>query len=229
MKAISRIFYVCWILAVSCLSMSASSGPADLPPTPAGSALAADTDENCHIAAEAVHGHSMPVTIYSQGDPSWGDFLYGGRDPMASYGCGPTALAIAVTSLTDQEVTPVDAARWSYANGYFSPGRGSVHGLIPRGAESYGLRAEKLTPLTPDSFRMSLSADKLLVLLMGPGDFTDSGHFIIAYGYDDSGRILIADPASAEHSSTAWAAETLISQLSNYAKDGGPVWALSKL
>lgn len=147
---------------------------------------------------------------------------------MAAYGCGPTALAIAVSALSDTPLSPVDAAKWSAANGHYSQGRGSVHSLIPSGALNYGLKVEKLSSPDPDSFRLILSVDKLLVLLMGPGDFSDSGHFIVVYGYNNEGKLLIADPASAQRSATAWPAETIISQLSKTAKNGGPVWVLSK-
>lgn len=230
MKRCFHVLCACCAAAVCSLPLSASGCFAAVQTPPAGSspALEAEPGSGKLPPETSGGGYSIPVTVYSQADPSWSSYLYGGRDPMASYGCGPTALAIAVASLTGQNITPADTAAWSYANGYYSPGRGSVHALIPRGAEGYGLKAEKLTPLTPDSFRMALSADKLLILLMGPGDFTDSGHFIVAYGYDDSGNILIADPASQERSSSAWPADTLITQLSRSARDGGPVWVLSK-
>lgn len=174
-------------------------------------------------------GHKIPVTMYSQNDPAWSGYLYGGLDPMSTHGCGPTALAIAVSSLSDTAITPVDAAKWAEANGCYSPGSGSAHALIPNGAASYGLRVEKLDQLTPEAFRTALSFDKLLVLLMGPGDFSDSGHFIVAYGYDENGNILVADPASTERSAARWPAETLLSQLSVWAQNGGPIWALSRL
>lgn len=173
-------------------------------------------------------GHSIAITMYSQKDPAWANYLYGGQDPMAVYGCGPTALAIVVSSLTDTALTPPGAADWSFDNGCFSHGNGSVHRLIPDGAAAYGLHTEKLSFLTPESFRLALSFDKLLVLLMGPGDFTDSGHFIVAYGYDADGNIRVADPASNERSAHAWPPETLISQLSKHAFNGGPAWAVSK-
>lgn len=173
-------------------------------------------------------GHSIPITMYMQNDPAWADFLYGGQDPMSGYGCGPTALAIAAASLTHEPITPVDTAVWSASNGYFSPQNGTVHGLIPNGAKYYGLQVEVLNNLTPDNFCLALSTGKVMILLMGPGDFSDSGHFIVAYGYDSNGDILVADPASNERSSVHWPADTLISQLLMTAKSGGPVWVLSK-
>lgn len=230
MKTFSRILCACGISAICALPLSASASsitPAASSDSSAKGGVPVSEAEMPAPEAE-ISGHQIPITIYSQEDPSWGSYLYGGRDPMALYGCGPSALAIAVASLTGQDVTPVTAADWSAANGYFSPGRGSVHGLIPDGARSFGLNVERLSSPDPDSFRLILSVDKLLVLLMGPGDFTDNGHFIVAYGYDGQGNILIADPASAQRSSTPWPAETIINQLSKNARDGGPVWVLSK-
>lgn len=177
---------------------------------------------------EEKRGHCVSVTPYMQNDPAWADFLYGGQDPMSGYGCGPTALAIAAASLTHESITPIDTASWAADNGYYAPQNGSVHALIPDGARNYGLTIEILNTRTPDAFRLALSMDKLLVLLMGPGDFSDSGHFIVLYGYDENGDILVADPASPERSSKHWPADTLINQLLMTAKNGGPVWVLSK-
>lgn len=228
MKICIRIVLACCVALLCTLALPISAGA----PATAVDETAAPAESD--PAGEAVPdagavGHSVPVIPYMQNDPAWAGYLYGGQDPMAAYGCGPTVLAIAVASLTDTPVTPVDTAAWAAANGYFSPGHGSVHGLIPDGARNYGLKVENLSSPTPDTFRLILSMDKLIVLLMGPGDFSDAGHFIVAYGYDGSGNILVSDPASPQRCATAWPAETIIAQLMYTAKNGGPVWIVSKL
>ncbi len=53
------------------------------------------------------------LTYYNQSDVRWADFLYGGRDPLHSYGCGPTALAMVVTSFTEHTLSPSDMAAWA--------------------------------------------------------------------------------------------------------------------
>ena len=81
-----------------------------------------------------------PVTYYNQGDIRWGNKLYGKYDTIKVAGCGPTTLAMVVSSLTGEAVTPNMVADWSVANGYRCEGSGSYHSLIPDGAQHYGRR-----------------------------------------------------------------------------------------
>lgn len=74
-----------------------------------------------------------PVVYYNQTDARWGNLPYGKTGTIAMEGCGPAALAIAVSTLTGQTVTPLDVAKWSAANGYRCEGNGSYHTLIPAG------------------------------------------------------------------------------------------------
>lgn len=47
-----------------------------------------------------------PVVYYNQTDARWGNKLYGRTGTIGWEGCGPTALAIVVASMTDNKVTP---------------------------------------------------------------------------------------------------------------------------
>ncbi len=169
----------------------------------------------------------IPIEMYYQGDSQWSHHLYGNVDPMASHGCGPTALAIAVSSLSDTSCTPIDAAIWADDNGYHASGQGSYHEIIPEGAKAYNLTVERINTLTFEFAESILSRGKLIVLLVGPGDFTDGGHFIIIHGYTPDGLLYVADPASEENSNTLWDAEVLNNQLSKTASASGPIWILS--
>lgn len=164
---------------------------------------------------------------YSQLDPRWSNYLYGGRDPMAKYGCGPTVLAMLVSSLTSECITPVEAAQWAAANGCYSPGGGSRHNLIPDGCAAYGLKVESLAVRSEEALKMPLYYNKLIVLLMGPGHFTQKGHFIILTGVDKNGMITVADPFNEDNCSIAWPAQLLLDELSRKAVSGGPVWVIS--
>ena len=165
---------------------------------------------------------------YYQTDDRWKDYLCAGRDPMEKYGCGPTAMAMVVTNLTDQTITPPEMAEWADENGYYSPGNGSMHSLIPAAAEAFGLRAESLSVRTPEAMQTCLENDKLLVLLMGPGHFTDGGHFILVISVNDDGTVNIADPVDPEHSQLVWEPSLLLSELSKADDSGGPGWAISR-
>ncbi len=189
------------------------------------------TDSNLATSEDEKKGpeYIIPVTPYFQYDPEWQSHLYGGVDSMAGYGCGPTALAVVIDALVDSEspIDPIELAIWSASNGHFSAGNGTVHSLIPEGAKAYGLNVEKTTLLNAEAFQMILSAGKILVLLMGPGDFTDGGHFIVVHGYASDGSLYIVDPASREHTEQTWDPNVIIDQLATHAYNGGPIWVIS--
>ena len=59
----------------------------------------------------------------------------------------------------------------------------------------------------------------LLAAVVGPGDFTKSGHFLLIRDFSDEGFIL-NDPNSAENSARFWPFDVLMPQIKN-------IWALS--
>ena len=81
-----------------------------------------------------------PVVYYNQLDERYASQPYG-TDNIGGYGCGPTAMAIVVSSLTDDMVDPVEMAKWSYDNGYWCKSSGSYHALIPAGIRLHDFRA----------------------------------------------------------------------------------------
>ena len=82
-----------------------------------------------------------PVVYFNQLDERYASQPYG-TDNIGGYGCGPTAMSIVVSSLTDETVDPVAMAQWSYENGYWCKNSGSYHALIPAAAiRLYDFRA----------------------------------------------------------------------------------------
>ena len=81
------------------------------------------------------------VVYYNQLDERWADEPYG-QDKIGTHGCGPTSMSIVVSTLTGTNVDPVEMAQWSYENGYYCPGGGSYHSLIPKAAEHWGLSVD---------------------------------------------------------------------------------------
>ena len=133
-----------------------------------------------------------PVVYYNQTDARWGNKLYGRTGTIGWEGCGPTALAMVVASMTDNKVTPYDVAQWSAQNGYRCEGNGSYHSLIPNGGEHYGLTVDKIGK---DSKKLveALESGKLVIAIMAPGHFTTTGHFIVLRGITEEGKVLVAD------------------------------------
>lgn len=168
-----------------------------------------------------------PVVYYNQTDARWGNKMYGKSGTIGEAGCGPTALAIAVASLTDQKVTPYDVAQWSVENGYRCEGSGSYHSLIPDGGAHYGLT---VTGIGNNSKKLveALQEGKLVIAIMTKGHFTSSGHFIVLRGVTEDGNILVADPASVKRSNQEWALGIITNEASRRAGSGGPFWVMSK-
>ena len=142
-------------------------------------------------------------------------------------GCGPTALAMLVTSFTNTELTPPQAASWAYANGYYIEGSGSLHSLIPKGAAAFGLKCASMEKPTASKIKESLDKGNILVALMGAGHFTDNGHFIIIYTYSSDTQVYIADPKEPKNCDIPWDIDVILNELNQNAVSGGPMWEIS--
>lgn len=171
-------------------------------------------------------GGPVRIVYYLQSDERWGDLGYG-SDKISTHGCGPTAMAMVVSTLTGSVIDPPSMAQWARQHGYWARRSGSYHSIVIGTATAFGLTAEPFSSRNADALREQLFSGKLLVALMGPGHFTRGGHFIILRGVTLSGDILVADPGSVERSLTAWDAQLLLDELSASTADGSPLWLIS--
>jgi hypothetical protein len=163
--------------------------------------------------------------------------LYGTIRTIGISGCGPTSMAIVISTFTGKEVTPAETSDWSYQNGYLvqgydngSPYAMSSHSLIPALAEEYGLNCTGISKnsYTADKIYKALSEGKLIVATMGPGQFTSGGHFIVLSGVTEDGKILVADCASKQRTNQEWDIQTIINESKGGAGAGGPFGAINK-
>lgn len=164
------------------------------------------------------------VTYFNQLDERYAQQPYG-TDHIGGYGCGPTCMAMVVSSLTDGYVEPTEMAQWSYENGYWCKGSGSYHALIPGAAASWGLPVSGCTASEPQRILDALAEGKLVVAIMSEGHFTRGGHFIVLRGVKD-GQILVADPASYHRSGQQWELSVILDEASRRAGAGGPFWII---
>lgn len=164
------------------------------------------------------------VVYFNQLDERYANQPYG-TDHIGGYGCGPTAMSIVVSSLTDETVDPIQMARWSYENGYWCSKSGSYHSLIPAAAEAWGLPVEGCSASEGQRIVDALADGKLVVAIMLKGHFTNFGHFIVLRGVKD-GKILVADPASYDRSSMEWDLSIILNEASTHAGAGGPFWII---
>lgn len=154
-----------------------------------------------------------------QWDGRWGYTVYG-SDKLGITGCGPTCLSMVVVGLTGNSgYTPAAVAKYSEQNGHYVPGSGTTWSLMTEGAAYFGLSSTEV-PLWEESMVAELEAGHPIIANVGPGDFTDSGHFIVITDYEN-GMFIINDPNSPTKSSEGWYYSTLESQITN-------MWAFSK-
>ena len=145
--------------------------------------------------AEHVKEHTIDLTeeasmdsvpLFVQWDKRWGYEKYSGNFFAAS-GCGPTTLSMVVVYLThNREASPIAVAKYSKEAGYSVDGSGSSWTLISEGCRHYGVKA-KTVALDESRMKAELDAGHPIVINVGPGDFTDTGHFMVITGYDDEG------------------------------------------
>ena len=134
---------------------------------------------------------------------------------MEDTGCGPTCLSMVVCGLRqDEKWPPVKIAKKVEREGYYVSGSGSAWSLMTEGAEEFGLTVEQL-PLQEGRIRRSLQAGQPIICVMGPGDFTDEGHYIVLSGEDAEGNIIVRDPNSRARSEKTWNLERLMGQMKN--------------
>lgn len=170
-------------------------------------------------------GNSKDVVYFSQYDSRWGGLMYGLTNTIAGAGCGPTSLAICVSTLTDTVVTPPEVCDWSVKTGHRCEGSGSYHSLIPDGAAHYNVPCRGIGQ-NGNELVKALQDGKLVIAIMSAGHFTRGGHFIVLRGITDDGKILVADCASYERSQKEWDLSIFLAECNKGAAAGGPFWVL---
>lgn len=178
---------------------------------------------------EILTGGGLEIIYFNQTDEARADQLYG-TDPLSTHGCGPTAMAMAVSSLTGETVDPADMAALCVQQGYWCRDHGSYLAMVQGVAETYGLDCRSLDPAALDEGELytRLSGGDVFVALMTKGHFTRGGHFILLRGTTLGGEILVADPASRDRSLISWDLSLILNELSPSRHDGAPLWVLSK-
>lgn len=177
---------------------------------------------------EYLTGGARETVYFDQTSERWAEQPYG-SDNLGGYGCGPTAMAMVVSTLTGEITDPAQMAEYCVDQGYWAKKHGSYWSIVPGVAEDFGLTCTGLPPEEADSDTVIryLVTGNLIVALMGPGHFTNGGHFIVLRGVTPDGSILVADPASQERSLTTWELELLLEELSARRHEGGPLWVVS--
>lgn len=141
--------------------------------------------------------------LFLQWDMRWGYLPYGDDSNIGLSGCGPTCISMVLYYLTKNEMfTPDKIAAYAMDHNYYVEGTGTAWSLMKDVASLYGI-----TVTEPSESEIALKAEldqgHVLICAMRQGDFTVAGHFIVIYGYDESG-FMVNDPNCAARSRKRW-------------------------
>lgn len=154
------------------------------------------------------------IPAFYQFDRRWGDQIYGDKE-MSITACGPTCLSMVYCGLTrDANLHPLAMARLAQEKGYYVNGSGSSWNMMSELAESLGLDVHDIA-FTRESILQELEQGHPIICIMGPGDFTDSGHFIVLVQSLGDGMVEIRDPNSKENTRKDWEIDLIMSQTRN--------------
>lgn len=160
---------------------------------------------------EAIVRGEIPLLI--QWDSRWGYAAYGER-LLGFNGCGPTAIAMVAAGLTGRsDITPYTVAEYCQNNGLLAETNDTSWDLMTTGCMEFGITGTELG-LQEDVMATTLDNGLPIICSVGPGDFTDNGHFIVLTGYQD-GKFRINDPNSRIRSERLWSYAELADQIVN--------------
>ena len=131
---------------------------------------------------------------------------------MARSGCGPTALSMAIIGLTgNTDADPWTLAQYAEEHHYNVPDNGTSWAFIPEAGAAFGLRSQVLAA-GESSIRQELESGRLVLCCVGPGDFTDTGHFLLVTGMEN-GMYRVHDPNSPTNTAQLWTYDRIVSQI----------------
>lgn len=123
--------------------------------------------------------------FYDQNDPAWANNDYLGGT-IGDIGCGITAMAMIITALTGQKVTPDQTAE------YMNQNRGLLEEKLPA---KYGLNSEKISN-EATNVNDTLNSGGLVIAYANNASspFSKRGHYIVIRAVTSDGKWLIGDP-----------------------------------
>ncbi|WP_373213576.1 transglycosylase SLT domain-containing protein [Ruminococcus sp. 5_1_39BFAA] len=135
------------------------------------------------ITYDTVANCQKRVVYYNQGEEPWANMGYG-TSTIGGAGCGPTSMAIVISTLTGQTVNPQMTCAYSIANGEYVSGVGTAHSFPTNAAHHWGLTCERVGKDRMGYVVQSLKEGKMVVEICEAYTITGSGsgHFIVLTG-----------------------------------------------
>jgi len=140
--------------------------------------------------SENYTGKIVEPVYFSQEDPAWKNIMYSNHgdksQTIGSSGCGPTAMAMVISTLTGKKVTPVEMCEFAVKNNYRTYDNGTAWGFFGAAAKEYDIKCVQTDDFS--KVKEALSDGKHIVIAsMGKGHFTQGGHFVVLTSVETKG------------------------------------------
>lgn len=156
---------------------------------------------------------------YCQYEEPWSIYPYG-AETIKSSGCGPTTFAMIVSTMTDTQMNPAEAAAFFEESGYCLVSKNgntaTTWSAFSSGVEAYGLSSTgcgkdlvQALEIIPNGGMVVCSVGNSANGGKGNALFNGAGHFIAIRGVTEDGKLLILDPASRKHTEQEWDIQTV--------------------
>jgi hypothetical protein len=152
--------------------------------------------------------------IYSQTDPQWASNPYLGGT-IGDIGCGIASMAMIITALTGQSVTPDQTAKIMNEEG------GMLENVLPK---HWGLNSEEISTTVTKVNDVLGSGGLVLAYGVGGSPFSQRGHYIVIRAVTSDRKWQIGDPDNSGNNLKDWDPDTII-------QGGGTalkMWAVTK-
>ena len=172
------------------------------------------------VSANASSANNFPY--YNQGSDPWGPMMYSAtgnkNQTIKTSGCGPTSMAMVLKSY-GKSYDPSNAATYSLNNGFRTENSGTAWGYFKSLGNKEGLDVEQFSSTAEAQEKLANNIP--VIASMGPGYFTQKGHYIVLSGIDSNGNLLVNDPSSTDRTGKAWNMASSLGQAKQF-------WAISE-
>lgn len=140
------------------------------------------------------YGKGKDDVYYSQNDIRWSNKKLAGDTTFGKAGCGPTAVANVISSMTGNEVLPTDALEFAQKNNLVDPARGTSSNLFSSFGLDNGVAIHEDKASTDNVMSQLAQGNKVILRGENGSNYTSAGHYIVADGLTKDGKIKIKDP-----------------------------------
>ncbi|MDB5166152.1 MAG: hypothetical protein JWM37_224 [Candidatus Saccharibacteria bacterium] len=161
-------------------------------------------------------------TVYQQCGESWSGLSYGPGDVCAN-GCGPSAMAMAITALTGQAVTPAQTVPKANELGQVTADGSSKWTIASALAPEYGLKSTKVDADVAAITQVLQNGGVVVASGRGALPFTTGGHYIVIRAVSATGKWLIGDSGHKDTNTQEWDPNQIIGDM-----NAGSAYAITK-